>query len=69
VTVRARFDFPTSRPPQSPAVGVSSSPLLSKLLSNSPTQPVAAQSIVDDIAQYYDGPIILGEDLMEVTPG
>jgi len=31
--------------------------------------PVAAQSIVDDIAQYYEGPIILGEDLMEVTPG
>ena len=30
--------------------------------------PVASQAIVDDIAQYYDGPIILGEDLMEVTP-
>jgi len=31
--------------------------------------PVASQLIVDEIAQYYDGPIILGEDLMEVTPG
>jgi hypothetical protein len=32
------------------------------------TDPVASQGIVDEIAQYYDGPIILGEDLMEVTP-
>ena len=31
--------------------------------------PAASQVIVDEIAQYYDGPIILGEDLMEVTPG
>jgi ribonuclease BN (tRNA processing enzyme) len=29
---------------------------------------VASQLNVDEIAQSYDGPIILGEDLMEVTP-